>query len=192
MQRLCTNLWWKRLNYLFGKDQLQWVLSKRCHYSSLEPCREPHENGPKSQVTPEALEEDAKTQMKNVKAAGHKDIRWCGAYKVCAGVIQNVIDANKIPRAILRHVSHRAICLYPYISPPQAEDKLCKDFLNTIPLISLLGNKAMRPRHWMMLMKATGKISLPHSSMTLAKNVRCVCRPAQSRYHGVTAFCRTS
>lgn len=39
----------------------------------------------------------------------------------------------------------------------QAEDKLCKDFLNTIPLISLLGNKAMRPRHWIMLMKATGK-----------------------------------
>lgn len=40
---------------------------------------------------------------------------------------------------------------------PQAEDKLCKDFLNTIPLISLLGNKAMRPRHWMMLMQATGR-----------------------------------
>ncbi|CAN0458284.1 unnamed protein product, partial [Ectocarpus sp. 12 AP-2014] len=74
-------------------------------------------------VTPEALEDDAKTQMKNVKAAGHKDIRWCGAYK--------------------------------------AEDKLCKDFLNTIPLISLLGNKAMRPRHWMMLMKATGKDFVP-------------------------------
>ncbi|CBJ30911.1 Dynein heavy chain family dynein heavy chain [Ectocarpus siliculosus] len=76
-----------------------------------------------SEVTPEALEDDAKTQMKNVKAAGHKDIRWCGAYK--------------------------------------AEDKLCKDFLNTIPLISLLGNKAMRPRHWMMLMKATGKDFVP-------------------------------
>ncbi|CAM9328435.1 unnamed protein product, partial [Hapterophycus canaliculatus] len=75
-----------------------------------------------SEVTPESLEDDAKTQMKNVKAAGHKDIRWCGAYK--------------------------------------AEDKLCKDFLNTIPLISLLGNKAMRPRHWLMLMKATGKFPL--------------------------------
>ncbi|CAB1113053.1 unnamed protein product [Ectocarpus sp. CCAP 1310/34] len=35
-----------------------------------------------SEVTPEALEDDAKMQMKNVKAAGHKDIRWCGAYKV--------------------------------------------------------------------------------------------------------------
>eukprot|EP00903_Cladosiphon_okamuranus_P015249 g14093.t1 len=43
----------------------------------------------------------------------------------------------------------------------EAEDKLCKDFLNTIPLISLLGNKAMRPRHWMMLMKATGKQFIP-------------------------------
>lgn len=36
------------------------------------------------QVTPESLEDDAKAQMKNVKAAGHKDIRWCGAYKVRA------------------------------------------------------------------------------------------------------------
>lgn len=36
------------------------------------------------QVTPESLEDDAKTQMKQVKAAGHKDIRWCGAYKVRA------------------------------------------------------------------------------------------------------------
>lgn len=34
-------------------------------------------------MTPESLEDDAKAQMKNVKAAGHKDIRWCGAYKVC-------------------------------------------------------------------------------------------------------------
>lgn len=34
---------------------------------------------------------------------------------------------------------------------------MCKDFLNTIPLISLLGSKAMRPRHWLMLMKATGE-----------------------------------
>eukprot|EP00904_Undaria_pinnatifida_P003126 jgi/Undpi1/12814/HiC_scaffold_7.g02481.m1 len=76
-----------------------------------------------SEVNPESLEDDAKAQMKNVKAAGHKDIRWCGAYK--------------------------------------AEDKLCKDFLNTIPLISLLGNKAMRPRHWLMLMKATGKDFVP-------------------------------
>lgn len=35
-------------------------------------------------MTPESLEDDAKAQMKNVKAAGHKDIRWCGAYKVRA------------------------------------------------------------------------------------------------------------
>lgn len=34
------------------------------------------------QVNPESLEDDAKSQMKNVKAAGHKDVRWCGAYKV--------------------------------------------------------------------------------------------------------------
>lgn len=35
-------------------------------------------------MTPETLEDDAKSQMKHVKAAGHKDIRWCGAYKVSA------------------------------------------------------------------------------------------------------------
>ena len=40
-------------------------------------------------------------------------------------------------------------------------DKLCKDFLSTIPLITLLGAKAMRPRHWSMLMKATGKTFTP-------------------------------
>lgn len=42
----------------------------------------------------------------------------------------------------------------------QAEDKLCKDFFNTIPLISLLRSKAMRPRHWLMLMSATGSLVL--------------------------------
>jgi len=40
-------------------------------------------------------------------------------------------------------------------------DKLCKDFLSTIPLITLLGAKCMRPRHWEMLMKATGKNFTP-------------------------------
>ncbi|GMH84222.1 hypothetical protein TrST_g13493, partial [Triparma strigata] len=40
-------------------------------------------------------------------------------------------------------------------------DKLCKDFLSTIPLIMLLGAKCMRPRHWKMLMKATGKTFTP-------------------------------
>lgn len=34
-------------------------------------------------------------------------------------------------------------------------DKRCKDFLSTIPLIALLGAKAMRPRHWKLLMKAS-------------------------------------
>jgi dynein heavy chain len=40
-------------------------------------------------------------------------------------------------------------------------DKLCKDFLATIPLIQALGAKAMRNRHWTMLMKATGKTFVP-------------------------------
>lgn len=56
---------------------------------------------------------------------------------------------------------------------PKAEDKLCKDFLNTIPLISLLGNKAMRPRHWMMLMKATGKFVYKPSLMIAAVEGGC-------------------
>jgi len=40
-------------------------------------------------------------------------------------------------------------------------DKICKDFVNTIPLISSLGSKAMRPRHWALLKKATGKDFVP-------------------------------
>jgi len=40
-------------------------------------------------------------------------------------------------------------------------DKNCKDFQNTIPLIQMLGSKAMRPRHWDMLMKATHKTFVP-------------------------------
>lgn len=40
-------------------------------------------------------------------------------------------------------------------------DKYCKDFLNTIPLLQLLGSKAMRPRHWVMLQKATAKDFTP-------------------------------
>lgn len=34
-------------------------------------------------------------------------------------------------------------------------DKLCKEFLSTIPLIALLRAKSMRPRHWTLLIKAT-------------------------------------
>jgi dynein heavy chain len=34
-------------------------------------------------------------------------------------------------------------------------DKTSKDFLNTIPLIALLGSKSMRDRHWTALMQAT-------------------------------------
>ena len=43
----------------------------------------------------------------------------------------------------------------------KSTDKICKDFLNTIPLISALGSKAMRPRHWELLKKATGKEFVP-------------------------------
>jgi dynein heavy chain len=35
-------------------------------------------------------------------------------------------------------------------------DKICKDFLATIPLLVLLGSNSMRPRHWQALKKATG------------------------------------
>jgi dynein heavy chain len=40
-------------------------------------------------------------------------------------------------------------------------DKLSKDFLNTIPLIGLLGAKYMRPRHWELLKKSTKKEFTP-------------------------------
>ena len=36
-------------------------------------------------------------------------------------------------------------------------DKISKDFFNTIPLISQLGAKSMRPRHWEALRNATKK-----------------------------------
>jgi dynein heavy chain len=43
----------------------------------------------------------------------------------------------------------------------KAADKLSKDFLNTIPLISLLAAKCMRERHWEALMAVTGKKFTP-------------------------------
>src|SRR3546814_4859291 len=36
-------------------------------------------------------------------------------------------------------------------------DKSAKDFINTIPLITLLGDRSMRPRHWKLLRTATKK-----------------------------------
>ena len=46
----------------------------------------------------------------------------------------------------------------------RAVDKGCKAFLSTIPLIALLGAKAMRPRHWGLLVKATNGVHFtpPH------------------------------
>ena len=38
----------------------------------------------------------------------------------------------------------------------QSLDKICKDFLATVPLIVLLRSKCIRPRHWQSLKKATG------------------------------------
>jgi dynein heavy chain len=44
----------------------------------------------------------------------------------------------------------------------------CKDFLFTCPLISALGHKAMRKRHWEMLMTATGtQFTIPKEDPTL-------------------------
>jgi len=42
-----------------------------------------------------------------------------------------------------------------------AADKMSKDFLNTIPLISILAAKAMRERHWTALKTVTGKEFTP-------------------------------
>eukprot|EP00957_Ditylum_brightwellii_P054771 4150708-Ditylum_brightwellii.AAC.1 len=43
----------------------------------------------------------------------------------------------------------------------KAVDKICKDFLSTIPLIMLLGAKSMHPCHWKLLMAATGSDFVP-------------------------------
>lgn len=43
----------------------------------------------------------------------------------------------------------------------KAADKLSKDFVNTIPLISLLAAKSMRDRHWEMLKQVTKKNFVP-------------------------------
>ena len=43
----------------------------------------------------------------------------------------------------------------------KAADKLSKDFLNTIPLISLLAAKCMRERHWEALKTVTKKDFVP-------------------------------
>lgn len=39
--------------------------------------------------------------------------------------------------------------------------KVLKDFINTIPLITMLRSNAMRPRHWLLLKNATGKDFVP-------------------------------
>ena len=50
-------------------------------------------------------------------------------------------------------------------------DKKCKDFISTIPLVSLLRSDAMRPRHWNLIKNATGKSDFvppsDNESMTL-------------------------
>ena len=50
-------------------------------------------------------------------------------------------------------------------------DKKCKDFISTIPLVSLLRSDAMRPRHWDLIKNATGKSDFvppnDNESMTL-------------------------
>ena len=43
----------------------------------------------------------------------------------------------------------------------KAADKLSKDFLNTIPLISLIAAKCMRERHWESLKQVTKKEFVP-------------------------------
>ena len=50
--------------------------------------------------------------------------------------------------------SHKCVRWSPAF---KAIDKKCKDFLSTIPLVSLLMSKAMRHRHWEALIKVTKK-----------------------------------
>jgi dynein heavy chain len=47
-------------------------------------------------------------------------------------------------------------------------DKTAKDFMNTVPLIASLGNRAMLPRHWDMIMKVTHKdFTPPHADKNM-------------------------
>lgn len=52
-------------------------------------------------------------------------------------------------------------------------DQEIKDFLNTCPLVQALTHKSMRPRHWEMLMSATGvEFTPPHKNPDMELDVR--------------------
>ena len=54
-------------------------------------------------------------------------------------------------------------------------DQDIKNFLNTCPLIMALTHKCMRPRHWEMLMKATGVEFTPPHKDKVGLSVGCRC-----------------
>lgn len=78
-------------------------------------------------------------------------------------VLWSEMDANELDEGSKNQVKsikslHKCVRWSPAY---KAADKLSKDFLNTIPLISLLAAKSMRPRHWEELQKVTKKNFIP-------------------------------
>lgn len=72
-----------------------------------------------------------------------KDQRWAD------------LDPDVLEEEMKKHVKcvkslHRCLC---WSDAYQKTDALSKDFINTLPLIRSLRGKAMRPRHWNMLMR---------------------------------------
>jgi dynein heavy chain, axonemal len=72
----------------------------------------------------------------------------------------NVDEIDESAKLQVRNVKNLHKCTR-FSKAFKAADKMSKDFLNTIPLISLLGAKFMRPRHWDMLKTATKKNFTP-------------------------------
>jgi dynein heavy chain len=73
------------------------------------------------------------------------------------------MDANELDESAKNQVKsvknlHKCVRWCPAY---KAADKLSKDFLNTIPLISLLAAKCMRDRHWVALKVVTKKDFVP-------------------------------
>lgn len=80
-----------------------------------------------------------------------KQVLWCE------------MDANELDEGSKNQVKavkglHKCVRWCPAY---KAADKMSKDFLNTIPLISLLAAKSMRDRHWIMLKQVTKKEFVP-------------------------------
>ena len=72
----------------------------------------------------------------------------------------NTDELDEGAKAQIKYVKNMHKCVR-WCKIYKKADKESKDFAATIPLITLLGAKSMRPRHWEALMKATKKNFVP-------------------------------